>query len=160
MGRIKNFFISGYCWFVKILNFLTPAGDLFIRYWVAMAFFNSGLTKIHTWSSTLALFQYEYQVPILSPETAAYLGTATELIVPIFLLLGLGGRIPGFILFIFNIVAVYSYRHILFSDAGAAGLEDHMYWGILLAVNVLHGSGKLSLDHMIWLFWRRYTQRA
>ena len=42
-----------------------PVLLLFCRLWVAYVFFNSGLTKIATWDSTLYLFEYEYQVPLL-----------------------------------------------------------------------------------------------
>lgn len=46
---------------------------LFCRLWVAWVFFNSGLTKIASWDSTLYLFELEYQVPILPWELAAYM---------------------------------------------------------------------------------------
>ena len=62
---------------------------LVCRVWVAYVFFNAGLTKISTWESTLFLFEYEYQVPLLPWKLAAYLGTAAELILPVFILLGL-----------------------------------------------------------------------
>jgi putative oxidoreductase len=90
-------------------DFLAPVADLAIRLWVATAFFKSGLVKIQSWESTLALFTYEYSVPVLTPETAAYLGTFTELVFPVFLALGLAGRFSAAVLFIFNIVAVISY---------------------------------------------------
>ena len=71
-----------------------------------VVFFNSGLVKISSWDSTLYLFEYEYQVPILPWELAAYMGTAAELILPVFLALGLLSRPMGAILFVFNIIAV------------------------------------------------------
>jgi len=37
----------------------------------------------------LALFEYDYMVPLLSPEAAAYLATATELACPVLLAAGL-----------------------------------------------------------------------
>ncbi len=64
------------------------------------------------------------------------------------LVLGLGTRFAAFGLFVFNIVAVASYP-----DLGAAGLRDHMTWGLLLLVTVLHGPGKLALDHAITRRW-------
>ncbi len=48
-----------------------PVLLLFCRLWVAWVFFNSGLTKIATWDSTLYLFELEYQVPLLPWELAA-----------------------------------------------------------------------------------------
>lgn len=58
------------------------ADRYWIRRWVAWVFFASGLTKIKSRSSAIYLFGYGYKVPLLPPETAAYLGTAAELILP------------------------------------------------------------------------------
>jgi putative oxidoreductase len=131
-----------------MLEFLTPPLDLGIRILIGLVFFQSGLTKIASWSSTLALFQSEYAVPLLPPALAAYLGTAAELGLPVFLVLGLGTRFAAFWLFVFNIIAVISYPGL-----GEVGLKDHRYWGLLLLVTLLHGPGKLSLDYLLdrWL---------
>ena len=138
--------------FTRFLNLLAPAGDLAIRLWIANVFFKSGLTKLANWDGTLALFANEYQVPLLSPTLAAYAGTATELIFPVLLALGLGTRFTAFALFVFNIFAVASYP-----DVGEVGLKDHQHWGLLLLVPLLHGAGKLSLDHFIA---KRFGPRA
>lgn len=126
------------------LDFLAPLADLGLRLWVATVFFKSGLTKIASFDSTVQLFTYEYHVPLLSPEVAAYLGTFTELVFPVLLVLGLGGRLSAGVLFLFNIVAVISYP-----DLNPAGIEQHQVWGLMLLVTLLHGPGKLSVDH--WL---------
>ncbi|GAB4393196.1 MAG: hypothetical protein Tsb005_10450 [Gammaproteobacteria bacterium] len=136
------------CLFERGLAKLAPLGDLFIRFWVARVFFKAGLTKIATWQSTVLLFTYEYKVPLLSPYWAAAIGTGVELVVPALLLLGLFGRLPAFILFFFNIISVVSYPYLLTED-GRIGLNDHIYWGILLMVIMLHGPGKLALDTLI-----------
>src|ERR687895_407891 len=125
-------------------DFLAPVADLAVRLWVATVFFKSGLVKIQSWESTLALFTYEYSVPVLSPEMAAYLGTFTELVFPVFRALGLAGRFSAAVLFFFNIIAVISYPAL-----NEAGLEQHLVWGIMLLVTLLHGPGKLSLDYWI-----------
>jgi len=126
------------------LDWLSPLSILAIRLWVAWVFFKSGLTKINSWDSTLYLFEYEYAVPLLSPEMAAYLGTAAELSLPVLLALGLAGRFGAIALFIFNITAVLSYP-----DLNAAGIRDHQVWGIMLLVPLLHGPGKLSIDYLL-----------
>lgn len=128
----------------ETLNFLSPIGDLILRCWVAYAFWVSGLTKIQNWDSTLYLFNEEYSVPFLPPEIAAYLGTAAELVSPVLLSFGLLGRFAALALFLFNIVAVISYP-----DLGAAGIEQHKLWGVMLLVCFLHGPGKLSIDHWV-----------
>lgn len=128
----------------EALNFLSPIGDLILRCWVAYAFWLSGLTKIQNWDSTLYLFEDEYSVPLLPSDIAAYMGTATELGFPVLLAFGLLGRFAAGVLFLFNIVAVLSYP-----DLGAAGIEQHKVWGIMLLVCFLHGPGKLSIDRWI-----------
>lgn len=128
----------------RSLQALAPLADLAVRLFVAAVFFKSGLTKIATWSSTLALFENEYAVPLLPPELAAWLGTGVELFFPVLLAIGLGARFSAGVLFVFNIVAVISYP-----DLGAAGLRDHQTWGLLLLVSLLHGPGTVSLDHLV-----------
>lgn len=117
---------------------------LFCRLWVAWVFFNSGLTKIASWDSTLFLFEYEYQVPILPWEMAAYMGTAAELVLPVFLALGLLTRPMSAILFVFNIIAVVSYP-LLWEK----GFYDHQLWGLMILIVIVWGPGLVSADH--WL---------
>lgn len=126
------------------LALLAPVLDFGIRLFVASVFFKAGLTKIASWSTTLALFEFEYAVPLLPPALAAYLATAAELVLPVLLVLGLGTRLAALALFVFNIVAVISYP-----DLSEIGLKDHQYWGLLLLVTLIHGPGRLSLDHLI-----------
>lgn len=139
--------------FTCSLNALAPFLDLGIRLWVANIFWKSGLTKIQSWDSTVALFTHEYQVPLLSPTLAAALGTGVELVFPVLLVLGLAGRLSAGVLFVFNIIAVISYP-----DLNEIGIKDHVYWGVLLLVPLLHGPGRLSLDHYLckrWMLWMR-----
>jgi putative oxidoreductase len=126
------------------LNTLAPLVDLGVRLLVASVFFKSGLAKIANWDSAVALFDSEYAVPLLPPEIAALLGTAVELTFPMLLALGLGARFAALVLFVFNVIAVISYP-----DLSAAGLKDHQTWGLLILVTLLHGPGKLSVDHWI-----------
>jgi len=126
------------------LDLLGPAFDLAVRIWVARVFFQSGLTKIQTWDSTLALFEYEYSVPVLPFDVAAYLATGAELVFPVLLFVGLGSRLSALALFVLNYVAAISYP-----DISIAGVKDHILWGVMLAVTFFHGPGALSIDH--WL---------
>lgn len=121
---------------------LAPLLDLALRLLLANVFIKSGLTKIQTWDSTLYLFREEYHVPLLNPDFAAYLATGAELGLPVLLVLGLFGRFAAFGLFILNALAAYSY----YDNLSEAGLNQHLYWGLMLAVLTLHGSGKWALD--------------
>jgi putative oxidoreductase len=129
---------------LKFLEFIAPVSDLALRLWVANVFLKSGINKFQSPDVTLMLFQYEYSVPILSPALAANLATWVELIFPVLLAIGLAGRVSAGVLFVFNIVAVISYPTL-----NEAGQMQHILWGIMLLVPMLHGPGKLSVDHFI-----------
>lgn len=143
-SAIKNMLDSYDNWVAKFQAGFVPLLLLFCRLWVAWVFFNSGLTKIASWDSTLFLFEYEYQVPILPWELAAYMGTAAELILPIFLALGLLSRPMAAILFVFNIIAVVSYP-VLWDK----GFYDHQLWGLMILNVVVWGPGVISADKVL-----------
>ena len=128
----------------QFIDRLQPVFALAIRLYVAYVFLGSGLTKIEDWNLTVALFENEYHVPLLSPQVAALLGTAAELALPALLVVGLGTRVAALALFVFNIVAVISYP-----DLSDAGLKDHMLWGALMLVLAVYGPGRFSLDRAL-----------
>jgi len=136
---------------VRGLDFLAPVADLGLRLWVGIVFLKSGLAKIQSMESTIMLFENEFQVPLLSATVAAYLGTFVELVFPVLLIIGLGGRFAALVLFLFNIVAVISYPGL-----NPHGVELHQIWGLMLLVTLLHGPGKLSVDHFLGRFCRRH----
>jgi len=125
-------------------EYLAPALDLGLRLFLANVFFKSGLTKIKSWDSTLYLFSDVYSVPLFSPDVAAYLATGAELGLSVLLVLGLFGRFAAAGLFILNTVAVISY-----ADLSEAGINQHLYWGLLLAVLLVMSRSKWSAD--FWL---------
>ncbi len=129
---------------VAALEKLQPLAQLLARLYLAKVFFLSGLTKIRDWDITIALFQDEYKVPLLPPEAAAFMGTAGELLLPVLLVLGLGGRFAAIGLFVVNIVAVVS-----LADIPEAALQQHVFWGSLLAALLLWGPGRWSVDHLL-----------
>jgi putative oxidoreductase len=126
------------------IDVVQPIFALALRLYVARVFLSSGLIKLHDWSLTLALFENEYHVPLLSPALAAVVGTSAELVLPVLLVAGLGGRFAALALFAFNVVAATSYP-----ELSPAGLKDHVLWGALLLVLVVYGPGRLSLDHVL-----------
>jgi putative oxidoreductase len=130
--------------FGELVDRLQPIFALAVRLYIARVFFASGLIKIMSWNSTLALFANEFHVPLLPPTVAAYLGTAAELGLPVLLALGLGTRFAAIALFVFNIVAVISYP-----DLSDAGLKDHLLWGALILVTFFYGPGKIAIDYLL-----------
>lgn len=137
-GKAANTFLR------RLQRLLTPLADVLLRAWVGYAFWISGWLKLNSWDSTLYLFQFEYAVPLLPSPAAAVLATTIELLGPLGLFLGLYARSAAALLFGFNIVAVVSYP-----EMGAAGLEQHRTWGLLLLALMAHGPGRWSVD--AWL---------
>ena len=132
------------------LDALQPLAAFLARLYLAQVFFLSGLTKLRDWGTTVALFTDEYHVPLLSPQVAAALGTAGELVLPVLLVLGLAGRFSTLGLFMVNLVAVIS-----LSEIAPAAFQQHVFWGSLLAALAIFGLGPWSFDR--WLAPRRYA---
>ncbi len=132
----------------QALNFLQPVAALLARLYVAQVFFLSGLTKIRDWDITLMLFMDEYKVPLLPPALAAVMGTAGELVLPVMLVVGLGGRFAALGLSVVNVVAVLS-----LAEIAPAAMQQHVFWGALLAGIAIYGPGRLAVDHWLVRRW-------
>lgn len=138
----------------RFLKLFEPLGYFLARVWIAQIFWQAGMVKIQSWQSTMMLFQHEYAVPFLSAYWAAIIGTGAEILLPILLILGLGGRLSILVFFIYNLIAATSYPH-LWTPEGAGGLAQHINWAIILVLILFHGPGKWSIDHFIR---KRYEQ--
>ncbi len=135
---------------IALLEHLQPVALLAARIYVALVFFRSGLTKIRDFDTTIALFMDEYHVPLLDPTVAAYLGTAAELLLPVLLVAGLATRFAAAGLSVLNVVAVLS-----LAEIAEAALQGHVFWGSLLALLLLWGPGRWSLDRRVLPALRR-----
>lgn len=122
-------------------RFPTSILALLFRLAVATVFFRSGMAKIASWDSTVALFGMEYMVPVLPPVVAAYLATALELGGSVMLFLGLGTR--------FAAAALLGMTLVIQTFVYPENWPDHLLWGSILAYLVTRGAGALSLDHLI-----------
>ncbi len=129
----------------KLEKFGAPAADLAVRFWVGLVFFRSGLQKLDGWESTLFLFEYEYVLPIIPFELAAYLGTASELAMPLFLFVGLAARLAAVPL----LGMAMTIQFILGANNAAYNDFNHFAWMTFLLVIIARGPGMLSIDH--WL---------
>jgi len=139
---------------VRVLDAAQPLAAVLARGYVAQVFFLSGLTKLRDWDITLALFEDEYKVPLLSPAWAAAMGAGGELVLPVLLVLGLAGRFASLGLFVVNAVAVISLMEI-----APAALQQHMLWGTLLAALAIYGGGKWAMDHWLAQHWAKLSAR-
>jgi putative oxidoreductase len=112
-----------------------------LRLAVATVFWNSGLTKIASWDTTITLFTDDYQVPLLPPEIAAYMGTAVELTTPVLLVLGLLTRPAAAVLLgMTAFIEIFVYP---------LAWPTHIQWAAMLLVLLCRGPGNLSLDFLL-----------
>jgi len=109
----------------------------------ATIFLRSGLLKIEGWADgvTVALFRDEYRLPLLPPETAAWLATAAELALPPLLIVGLATRFAAAALLAMTLVIqVFVYPN---------AFDTHGVWAVALLFLMKHGAGPLSLDRLV-----------
>ena len=139
-----------YARLVDASQHLSSLAALAARLWLAQIFWNAGLVKLQSMTSTIALFRYMYHVPLLPPVWAAYLGTGIELVFPVLLVLGLAGRFTAAFLFFYNIATIISYPQM-----GIAGVLDQVPWGIFLLYLTVYGPGVLSVDAILRKFLRK-----
>jgi len=142
LGALEDWLARPAAWFAPVLLLAT-------RLHVGWAFVKSGWLKLGDWSSTLALFEYEYRVPLLSPAAAAVAGTAGELLFGVLVMLGLAGRASALGLSAVNAMAVIAYGHVLLAEGFEAAIAQHLLWGFMLLVLFATGPGALALDR--WL---------
>lgn len=118
--------------------------QLFARLAIAPVFWLSGQTKVDGWTikdTTFYLFRYEYQVPVLPPDLAAYMATAAEHAMPVLLVIGLATRFAALgLLGMTLVIQVFVYPE---------AWSLHALWGALLLVIVARGPGTWSLDRLI-----------
>jgi putative oxidoreductase len=135
-------------WKLNLIEKLAPLVDLLVRVQIASIFWKSGVLKLPAgflgigqgnWDSTLTLFKYEYNVPVLPPELAAYMSTTFELLCPVLLVLGFGARAGAFILLCMVGVIEFTYQ----------SSPEHIYWALLLGMIFVRGAGFFSADYWI-----------
>jgi putative oxidoreductase len=117
---------------------------LVARIGIASVFFLSGRTKVEGLLtlklSTFNLFRYEYALPLIPPDIAAYLATWSEHLFPVLLVLGLFTRpAAAALLGMTAVIEIFVYP-----DAWST----HLTWAGLLLPLIVYGGGALSLDQL------------
>jgi putative oxidoreductase len=111
----------------------------------ASIFFLSGRTKVEGLftikQATYQLFEYEYMLPLIPPETAAHMATVAEHLFPLLLVLGLCTRLSA--LALLGMTAVI--QLFVYPDAW----PTHLSWAALLLPLVARGAGAISLDRLL-----------
>jgi putative oxidoreductase len=113
------------------------------RIGIATTFLRSGLLKLAGWSNgnTLALFTYEYKLPVIPPEIAAYMATAAELSMPVLILAGFLTRFAALALLGMTLVIeIFVYPN---------AFDTHGVWAAALLYLMKYGAGSLSLDNFV-----------
>jgi len=131
------------------LEALTPHSllALVMRLGVAAVFFISGRTKVDgvlTLSdTTFFLFAEEYRVPLLPPDTAAYLATWAEHLFPVLLVVGLFTR--------FSALALLGMTVVIQLFVIPTGWPTHLMWAGPMLYLISRGPGAWSLDRLTGL---------
>lgn len=112
-----------------------------MRFAVGATFFRSGLLKLQSFDTAIALFRDEYRLPLLPPELAAYLGTAVEMSAPVLLVLGIFARLGAATL----LAMTLTIQFLVYPE----NWPEHLMWGSILAYVLSRGAGALSMDRVI-----------
>ncbi len=107
-------------------------------------FWFSGQTKLDGWevtSGAIALFQYEYALPVIPPETAAWMAAYSEVVFAALLLVGFLTQLGALALLCMTLVIQF----FVYPDAWST----HILWVTGLLFLMRYGGGALSIDHMI-----------
>lgn len=108
---------------------------------VAEVFWSSFSTKIQNWDTTVALFEDEYKLPLLSPDAAAHLTAGIEATTSILLVLGLLTR-PVALLLLGMTAYIEAFIY-------PQAWSTHIQWAAMLLFLLCRGPGKCSLDYLI-----------
>jgi putative oxidoreductase len=115
--------------------------QLMFRIAIAAVFWSSGLTKIASWDTTIALFRDEYMVPLLPPEIAAIISATFELSCSVLIAVGLATRIATLpLLGMTFVIEVFVYPEYW---------TQHLMWASVLLFLLTKGPGVFSLDHYV-----------
>ena len=113
--------------------------QLMFRIAIAAVFWSSGLTKIASWGTTIALFRDEYMVPLLPPEVAAVMSATFELSCSALIVVGLATRLATLpLLGMTFVIEVFVYPEYW---------SLHLMWATVLLFLLTKGPGAFSLDH-------------
>jgi len=122
------------------------------RVFPAAVFWQSGETKVVGWHlkpGAVALFESEYQLPLIDPSTAAHASAFAEHVFPILLVIGFATRFSALaLLFMTAVIEIFVYP-----DAW----PTHGAWATCFLILIARGAGSLSLDHLIA---RKYLGRG
>jgi putative oxidoreductase len=163
-------FTKCYTKFTNLFDYVGDLGQLALRFVLAYTFFSPAMMKLSDINSTASWFGY---MGIPFPTLNAYMAAGTEALGVVLLTLGLLTRfisIPLIITMIVAIITVHGSNGFAFVQEGSEvvdpwingtespgtyiilqnGYELVMYYIIMLVALVGKGSGRISLDYLLF----------
>ena len=118
-----------------------------LRLALATVFWNSAMTHLANWQTTLYLFADEYKVPVLPPDIAATMAVSIEVSTPVLLVVGFLTRPAALVLLgMTTVIEVFVYPQ---------AWPTHIQWAAMMLILLCRGPGKLSLDYLV----RRWIEK-
>ena len=131
-------------------GYARPLVLLLARLWMAKIFFDSGLARVKNWGSQEFLFSSIHPVPFLPASIAAPVTTAAELALPVLLAVGLLGRLSATGLLIMTMVIQWVVGQTPEGIENGIANPAHYYWMLVLALLIVSGPGRISLDRLLF----------
>lgn len=128
------------------VDFLTKYAShillLCIRISIGLVFLKSGLTKIANIDNTIILFEYEYELPLISPIVGAYSSIFAELTFGAAVIAGFITRLSALPLIIMTLII----QLLVIQN------PEHFIWLMQLGTLAVYGGGLLSVDGALCKF--------
>lgn len=131
----------------KLLSNFQSIALLLARLVVAYGFLEPALTK---WKNIGGTAEFFASLGIPLPTLNAYMAATTELLGVVLLTLGLLTRLISVPLMIVMIVAITTVHLTHGFSAGNNGFEIPLYYFVFLLIFASYGSGKFSLDYLLF----------
>lgn len=136
---------------VKLLSSFKDFSLLLVRLTLAHGFYEPALKKLNNFDSIVGWFANSLHLPF--PWLNAFMATATEALIVIFMVLGLKSRfiaIPGMVVMLVATFTVHWANGFAASDNG---WEIPFYYFTMLSIIATMGPGKISLDETVLKKW-------
>ena len=129
------------------VDFLTKYAShlllLLVRISIGLVFWKSGVTKFDNMDNAIILFEYEYDLPLISPIVGAYLAVFAELVFGGAVIAGFVTRLSVVPLMIMTLVIQFL----------VVQNPEHFVWLFQLATLAIYGGGIVSVDGLFCKFF-------
>jgi|GEM_PF-4286731 len=125
----------------NLVILLQPIYWLGLRIFMASIFWSSGLAKLKNMEVAKMVYESEFNLPEFLPLTfSVYSSTYLELIGAVLITLGLFTRLISVPLLVVAIIAQFYGFY----------ANEHYFWMFVFSGLIIHGPGKISMDHFLW----------